>query len=485
MFWGSLAEHGGVAVFVKSELAPAFELVRRDTSLAGLEVVWLRVRAAALANEGRGLLIGACYAAPEDSRAYEDGGGSAEAREATAAAVTNRLQGTVAELQRGNDLLLVGDFNARLASSASVADVPDLALLAAAREQLGAAAGPDPAAYTGVPSERASLDSTTNATGRALGELCRSYGLVVLNGRAPGDTAGAFTCPRRGDGGGSLIDLCLVSPQLYSRVDRLEVGGDYQRPAASSRSQRRVAASGGSIQRYSDHRPVSLTLQLRVSAPTQTPPPGGATGKPPRFKVSDWRRYSAAFAADDAPTLTELGAVTAALASGAIGSTAAVEGISKVVARELASAFGRRRPAGLRAEHAPWWDEACVTAHAALVQRAEERSLGQGSDASFRAARAAWDRARRQAKAKHDADTYRAFVSTCRADPTALWNALNKGQRKGCGLASAAAAREHFKQQHGEADPALAAPGPTDSMLSFIAGAEQPNAAGPGGSVRW
>jgi hypothetical protein len=368
-----------------------------------------------------------------------------------------------------------------MSGSAAVADLPDTALLAAARDQLGAAAGPDPAAYTGVHRDRASRDPSVNAAGRALGEMCRSHGLVVLNGRAPGDAEGAMTCPR-GDSGGSLIDLCLISPRLYTIVEKLEVGGDYQRPPASSRSRRGTAASD-TAPRYSDHRPVSLTLRLSVTVPPAARPPGGPKGKRARFQVPNWRLFAATFTADDAPALAELDAVATALASGSTSSTAAVDGFSKVMARESERAFRPRRPAGLQAEDAPWWDAACATAQAAFVQRAVERDQGLATDAAFRAARAARDRAKRQARARYDADTYRALVSACRADPAALWRELRRGERARCGLADCETARAHFSQQHGEAEPGLTGPGPADDILSFIAGAQQPGAAGPGGSV--
>ena len=184
---------GGVVVYVREELMPYCTVVARDNSAPGCEILWLRIGMLT----GRSLLLAACYLAPEMSKVYPLGGPSNVAREAAAITAFGRLQAGYAEHQIGtDDLLIAGDLNARVAG---VRDIPLSDELDALRERFPQA-GPDSQAYFGI-RERSSCDAKANMFGEHLGQLCRSLGLVILNGRVHGDRSGSLTFPKD-DGGG-------------------------------------------------------------------------------------------------------------------------------------------------------------------------------------------------------------------------------------------------------------------------------------------
>ena len=112
--------------------------------------------------------------------------------------------------------IIMGDMNARVASLATdVPCVPD-------GQGPGALALFDPAVYAGVPAQRHSQDSTVQRYGRDLMAVLVTSGLVLLNGRAPGDTDGHSTFTSA-NGGTSVVDLAAISAGLYTSVTEFAV----------------------------------------------------------------------------------------------------------------------------------------------------------------------------------------------------------------------------------------------------------------------
>ncbi len=103
----------------------------------------------------------------------------------------------------------------------------------------------------GMTSRRFCLSDITRTRGGLKGwhneflDLCRSSGLFILNGRIAGDELGECTCFANGDS--SLVDYMVASPALFDCATSLVV---HKCPL--------FCEKGGD----SDHRPLSLTLQL-------------------------------------------------------------------------------------------------------------------------------------------------------------------------------------------------------------------------------
>lgn len=208
--------HGGVVVYVKSELVASGVSVTVDADL-GVVAVELKPWGA--------VLVGA-YISPEGPRANpvhpEPFGG---------------LQSFVAALQaRSLQVMLLGDLNARIGT---LADYDQQAIEVAVEQGV-----PGPHRhFAAVPRVRASQDKSVNSYGRDLLHMLTACSMVVLNGRAPGDTGGKLTCASTQGAahGGSVVDLACVSVESYQRVQSFAVLPDV--PEAQ-------------------HRPISLCVSL-------------------------------------------------------------------------------------------------------------------------------------------------------------------------------------------------------------------------------
>ena len=136
------------------------------------------------------------------------------------------LQRVVSNIPLREDVILVGDFNARTGT------LSDILPLDAHNNEFN----PCNVGNLTLP-ERNNSDQKLNANGRPFIELIQTLGLVILNGRTLGDIFGAPTCIQHG--GVSSVDYMCTSPCLYRKVRTFTVEN---------------------ISHYSDHRPLSMTL---------------------------------------------------------------------------------------------------------------------------------------------------------------------------------------------------------------------------------
>ncbi len=400
---------GGVTVYVREDLARACTELKGPDSFAGCEAVWLRFAASRLNREGRSLLVGAFYASPADATVYR------QQRQRTAGEVAADLyahiRDSISALRRPTDeLLMLGDFNARVGGQRGsdgtvrdMHDVPDVEYLDSLGRDLGVDLV-DAEAYRRVPGMGpATCDKHHNSFGLELLDLCRQCELVVLNGRAPGDAAGACTyiSPL---GGASMIDLCLASPALFPSVKHLRV---MKRPA-------RAGGSSGKL--FSDNCPVSLALDVlsdRVKS--------WKTKPRPRFDVARYRRYAAFFDSPEAPVLQRARAAMQALAQGERTITEVVASISNDLFKCMQQAFGGGTMDGVG--KAGWWNDACAAAKVhVLTCAAELRKGAEGMNVAtaaekFTQARREYNRAKRAARRDHELQQMQAFVTSCRTNP--------------------------------------------------------------------
>jgi hypothetical protein len=105
----------------------------------------------------------------------------------------------------GGIVLLGGDFNARTATLLDTLDISDLCELLQALE-LAKIKQPN------VVATRQNRDASVGGWGHELLDLCCDTGLLILNGRTPGDQSGEFTC--LANGGRSTVDYIVGSPAV-------------------------------------------------------------------------------------------------------------------------------------------------------------------------------------------------------------------------------------------------------------------------------
>jgi len=104
--------------------------------------------------------------------------------------------------------------------------------------------------------ERLSKDANVDSNGRKLTELCSSFSLTALNGRARGDKEGNFTFCR--GTAHSVIDYCLVRGDIINNITSFEVDDMI----------------------VSDHQPLSVTLNISAQPSVNNRP----LNPLPRFK---------------------------------------------------------------------------------------------------------------------------------------------------------------------------------------------------------
>ena len=69
---------------------------------------------------------------------------------------------------------------------------------------------------------RNSKDNTLNNFGHSLIELCKSFGIYILNGIICNDQEGNFTCTS--NNGCSLVDYVIVSSNLFTNITSFDIG---------------------------------------------------------------------------------------------------------------------------------------------------------------------------------------------------------------------------------------------------------------------
>ena len=69
---------------------------------------------------------------------------------------------------------------------------------------------------------RESKDKTNNAFGLSLIELCKNYGIHIINGRSQNDLHGEITCTA--NNGSSIVDYFIASSKLFPLISYFEIG---------------------------------------------------------------------------------------------------------------------------------------------------------------------------------------------------------------------------------------------------------------------
>lgn len=229
-------KHGGVAVLVKHKLASSASVCAEHEDLG---IVWLKLvvtkepniipRAPGLRVPGlqrghttpshiaaRPVFIAFCYLPHKNSAVHKrnERSGTESVDEHFA-----MLDSDIMRFSAEGDVVLMGDFNARIGNEIESTDDGELEGM-----NLSGVAVPTPilqfSRLMNTLGKRASRDkSSPNALGRRVLNLCANHQLMVLNGRLLGDEHGAFTFFSRTGQGSSVIDLVIATPALVVNED--------------------------------------------------------------------------------------------------------------------------------------------------------------------------------------------------------------------------------------------------------------------------
>ena len=142
-----------------------------------------------------------------------------------------QLQEFLSSVSLNEDVVLLGDFNARTGTLDDMLSDDHHLMDADLNDH-----------YFKLLSKRNNTDLKINSNGRPFIELLQTSGIIILNGRTLGDIFGEPTCIQRQ--GVSTVDYICVSANLHDRVRQFKVKG---------------------ISQYSDHRPLSMTISTNPS----------------------------------------------------------------------------------------------------------------------------------------------------------------------------------------------------------------------------
>jgi exonuclease III len=324
----------GVSVLVRFALQP-FITVLPPPAGSVLDCVWLRVSRRCLQSHAADLVCCAAYIPPAGTNFYSQTG-------ITAVRAFELLGKHVADTVRdGESFVLLGDLNAHTGTLSDVPNLPD------GHWQRGpATAVPLYQAYEHV-GERCNEDPIAPcAMGAALIQsVCIPHGLVIANGRACGDEAGAVTHQAVHSHRPATLDYCIVSLALLSRISTLRV---------------LPFTTGGP--KFSDHAPLDVRLAVlaeRAHAPA--PPP-----RAPRFDVSRWPLYAAEVCS--AECASEIDRIHAALRDGTATVTDTVTALARTLRAASKRAFAHTPTDPGTTGLADWWTQECADAKQPYLQ---------------------------------------------------------------------------------------------------------------------
>lgn len=400
---------GGVAVFVRERLWSCVRVERTHPELGLLWVRWCR-------DGGEPVYICVCYLPHQASSYYTAGEGlDRETHWST-------LCADISHFAALGSIMLLGDTNSRVGRLHDV-DVRSVADLEAMEPHTGVVPSVDSVGIRelakGLP-QRNSMDRNANAMGRALIQVCRACSLVILNGRLPGDTEGAFTFfgPRRSR---SVIDYVIVSPRLAFTSRGAVKRGCCMTVCSDIR--RLPRRPGARDEGQFDHVPVGVTVRVKC---------GGARGarthrQPQHVRLPErwawrpelreafiemvkseqvqamWRQILPTTPADQAVSIFRQGL------------RMAVEAVHARMGRVICSTGGKRKCGRVVNQ---WYDASCKEAH-----RAWKEAVRQHGRESLpaQAARRAYFMHVRRVKRAHEFKVQEGLVRDLYQDPKQFW----------------------------------------------------------------
>lgn len=419
------AKSGGIAIFVKSHLWGRVCVARER---AALGMIWIKVNQL----DGTATYVCLCYMPHQNSTYFR----STEGLDVQTH--WDSLSEDVAEFSRSGNILIMGDFNARTGSQPEF-DARELAEWEQMAAHTDVAAPPQVGQLrqlcTNLP-QRRSKDRVTNAMGKRVLELCRTYGLTILNGRLPGDEEGAWTFYGPG-GSRSVIDYMICSPGLAFSATGNVMRGCHMHTWDYSTLPARPAVDG---EGKFDHSPVGV--RLRVSGSRAPQEAVRAPRAEPKASVRwVWRKglygpYLSALAGHDVMQMFEAAKqqrdAARALELFSEGMYTAVGRLHAECGRVFATSGSTKRcgrPVNL------WYDDACRAARDHSNAMATQH--GCGSTEAKQALRA-YRLQIRKSKFQHMEQCRSEMVSLMYEDPRQFWRQYtlkdNNDAERCCGI---------------------------------------------------
>ena len=185
---------GGLAIFAKDSIAKKLELFKTSNN----DVIWIKLdkKHHELSND---VYIGSVYVSGENNTK----------------SINDKIKNLSDDIElikkKKGDIIFQGDFDARTSNTNDFVDY----------DKHDVTSEVDIIEHPDLP-PRSSADLVTNANGKEVLDLCKTYNLCIINGRKTGDHLGNFTSFQ--PGGNSIIDYTITSQNLFPNVLTFEVG---------------------------------------------------------------------------------------------------------------------------------------------------------------------------------------------------------------------------------------------------------------------
>ena len=276
---------GGVALFAHNSIASRVTVVR---TRAAMGILWVRVEPTQ--PEHKAVYIATCYIPHMKSAYYSKPGAP------SLDSVWDALQQDVLEFKSTGSVMLAGDFNARVGIAA---DHEEHTEWEGTEEHTGVAPPLEDLRMQRVLQNlprRDSQDSECNEMGQRLLDMCKATGLLILNGRLPGDEQGACTFYGplgKQKSGSAVLDYCIATSDLaFGATGRVARGCTMRITKSTQRLPPRPGRNGRTEGRF-DHVPVAVQFRLQPMQSSMTAgrqregPSGDTSGQQPGETAGD------------------------------------------------------------------------------------------------------------------------------------------------------------------------------------------------------
>lgn len=262
------------------------------------------------------------------------------------------------------------------------------------------------------PPSRVNSDAhSVNAYGHELINLCRQTGVIMCNGRIPGDQHGASTCGRDGSEA-SVIDYCLVNDAMYGCIQRFEVG-----PAVE----------------WSDHKPLvtEITLpmqQLQLSHHTNGENVVDQAGMSHK-QVPKWipqKREAFGQTLDSGINSDTLQGILDGLGSGRMDTLHAVQQFEALLHTTACQVFGVVSSSNPNARQQPNpWFKHCKTEWRLLQQ-----AIARGDTHAAREYKRTFNTVKRRWKRRYNKQVFARLEDEWKHNPRKFWRFFKGGRRQ-------------------------------------------------------